>query len=62
MANNHRTIGNVLRGVWNRICLVLARPLPLHLQTVAVQDRNIGEGKVAEEKKMILFGQEYATL
>ena len=27
MANNHRTIGNVCRGVWNRICLGLARHL-----------------------------------
>ena len=34
MANNHRTIGNVLRGVWNRICLVLARHLfPAQLRT-----------------------------
>lgn len=27
MANNHRTVGNVLRGVWNRICLGIARLL-----------------------------------
>lgn len=27
MANNHRTIGNVSRGVWNRICLGIARHL-----------------------------------
>lgn len=27
MANNHRTIGNVLRGIWNRICLGIARLL-----------------------------------
>lgn len=27
MANNHRTIGNVSRGVRNRICLALARHL-----------------------------------
>lgn len=27
MANNHRTIGNVTRGVWNRICLGIARHL-----------------------------------
>ena len=27
MANNHRTIGNVSRGVWNRICLGIARLL-----------------------------------
>ena len=27
MANNHRTVGNVLRGVWNRICLGIARHL-----------------------------------
>ena len=27
MANNHRTIGNVTKGVWNRICLGLARLL-----------------------------------
>ena len=25
MANNHRTIGNVLRGVFNRICFGIAR-------------------------------------
>ena len=25
MANNHRTVGNVLRGIWNRICLCIAR-------------------------------------
>ena len=27
MAKNHRTIGNVCRGVWNRICLGIARHL-----------------------------------
>lgn len=27
MANNHRTVGNVLRGIWNRICLCIARHL-----------------------------------
>lgn len=27
MANNHRTVGNVLRGIWNRICLGIARHL-----------------------------------
>ena len=27
MANNHRTVGNVMRGVWNRICLCIARHL-----------------------------------
>lgn len=27
MANNHRTVGNVLRGVWNRVCLCIARHL-----------------------------------
>lgn len=27
MANNHRTVGNVLRGIWNRICLGIARIL-----------------------------------
>lgn len=27
MANNHRTIGNVTKGVWNRICLGIARLL-----------------------------------
>ena len=27
MANNHRTIGNVTRGIWNRICLGIARHL-----------------------------------
>ena len=27
MANNHRTVGNVCRGVWNRICLGIAKLL-----------------------------------
>lgn len=27
MANNHRTIGNVCKGIWNRICLGIARHL-----------------------------------
>lgn len=27
MANNHRTVGNVLRGIWNRVCLGVARLL-----------------------------------
>ena len=27
MANNHRTIRNVCRGIWNRICLWIARHL-----------------------------------
>lgn len=27
MANNHRTVGNVLRGIWNRVCLWIARHL-----------------------------------
>lgn len=27
MAKNHRTIRNILRGVWNRICLAIARHL-----------------------------------
>ena len=27
MAKNHRTVGNVLRDIWNRICLGIARHL-----------------------------------
>lgn len=27
MANNHRTVGNVIRGIWNRVCLCIARHL-----------------------------------
>lgn len=27
MANNHRTVGNVIRGIWNRVCLWIARHL-----------------------------------
>lgn len=34
MANNHRTIGNVFRGIWIRLCLAIARHLfPAQLRT-----------------------------
>ncbi len=34
MANNHRTIGNVTRGIFNRLCLSLARHLfPAQVRT-----------------------------
>ena len=34
MAKNHRTVGNVLRGVWNRVCLGIAKHLfPAQLRT-----------------------------
>lgn len=34
MANNQRTVGSILRGIWNRICLGIARHLfPAQLRT-----------------------------
>ena len=47
MANNHRTIGNVVRGVFNRICLGLARmlfPAQLRMPFYRATGMKIGEG------------------
>ena len=47
MANNHRTIGNVVRGVFNRICLGLARmlfPAQLRMPFYRATGMKIGKG------------------
>lgn len=47
MANNHRTVGNVLRGVWNRICLGIARhlfPAQLRMPFYRATGMHIGKG------------------
>lgn len=47
MANNHRTISNVLRGVLNRICLGLARmlfPAQLRMPFYKATGMKIGKG------------------
>ena len=46
MANNHRTIGNVCRGVWNRLCLGIARLLfPAQLRTPFYKMAGVKIGK-----------------
>ena len=46
MANNHRTIGNVLRGVWVRICLALARHIfPAQMRTPFYKMAGVKIGK-----------------
>lgn len=46
MANNHRTIGNVTRGVWNRICFGIARLLfPAQLRTPFYKMAGVKVGK-----------------
>ena len=46
MANNHRTIGNVLRGVWNRLCLGIARLLfPAQLRNLFYRMAGVKIGK-----------------
>ena len=46
MANNHRTIGNVSRGVWNRICLGIARHLfPAQVRNVFYRMAGVKIGK-----------------
>lgn len=46
MANNHRTIGNVCRGVWNRVCLGLARHLfPAQVRNVFYRMAGVKIGK-----------------
>lgn len=47
MANNHRTIGNVLRGVWIRICASCARhlfPAQLRMPFYRWMGMKIGKG------------------
>jgi len=47
MANNHRTIGNVVQGVFNRICLGLARmlfPAQLRMPFYKATGMKIGKG------------------
>lgn len=47
MANNHRTIGNVVSGVFNRICLGLARmlfPAQLRMPFYRATGMKIGKG------------------
>lgn len=46
MANNHRTVGNVLRGIWNRICLGIARHLfPAHVRNLFYRMAGVKIGK-----------------
>lgn len=46
MANNHRTVGNVCRGVWNRICLGIARHLfPAHVRNIFYRMAGVKIGK-----------------
>ena len=46
MANNHRTIGNVSRGIWNRICLGIARLLfPAQVRNVFYRMAGVKIGK-----------------
>lgn len=46
MANNHRTIGNVCRGVWNRICLGIAKHLiPAQLRNLWYRMAGVKIGK-----------------
>lgn len=47
MANNHRTVGNMVRGVFNRICLGLARilfPAQLRMPFYKATGMKIGKG------------------
>ena len=47
MANNHRTLSNVVRGVFNRICLGLARvlfPAQLRMPFYRATGMKIGKG------------------
>ena len=47
MANNHRTLGNVMRGVFNRICLGIARllfPAQLRMPFYRATGMKIGKG------------------
>lgn len=46
MANNKRTINNILRGVWNRICLGIARHIfPAQLRTPLYKATGMHIGK-----------------
>ena len=47
MANNKRTIKNILRGIWNRICLGIARilfPAQLRMPFYRATGMKIGKG------------------
>ena len=47
MANNKRTLGNILRGIWNRICLGIARhlfPAQLRMPFYKATGMKIGKG------------------
>ena len=46
MANNHRTVQNVGRGIWNRLCLGIARHLfPAQLRTPFYKMAGVKIGK-----------------
>ena len=46
MAKNHRTVGNVCRGIWNRICLGIARLLfPAQVRNVLYRMAGVTIGK-----------------
>ena len=46
MAKNHRTVGKVCRGVWNRICLGIARHLfPAQVRNVFYRMAGVKIGK-----------------
>jgi acetyltransferase-like isoleucine patch superfamily enzyme len=66
MSNNHRTVGNVLRGIYNRICLGLARcifPAQLRLPFYLAIGMKIGRRtKIAATVDIDHSAPEYITI
>lgn len=66
MANNHRTVGNVLNGVKNRICAMLARhlfPAQLRMPFYRAMGISVGKGsKIAASVDIDMSAPEMITI
>lgn len=66
MANNNRTVGNVTKGVWNRVCAMFARhlfPAQLRMPFYRAMGMKIGKGtKIASSVDVDMSAPELITI